>query len=167
MQLPFRFAEQADLYNLWDAKRGARRMPSRANFSTSDLRRWLGNIHLIEVIEGGQDFRYLVFGTDIARYYDVEMTRRLASEWPADMRHAAFVTYRRVTRDACPYLVRQNEFAQARLHSNHRLVLPLSNNGTTVDHVITHLHMIPANQEDAGIFYHALPPGPAGGPRNA
>jgi hypothetical protein len=167
MQLSFRFPEQADLYALWNDRRGARRMPARGEFSADDLRPWLGEIHLIEVIEGGKDFRYLVFGTDIARYYDVEMTRRLVSEWPADMREPAFNTYRRIVRDACPYLVRQNELAQGRLHSNHRLVLPLSSHGIAVDHILTHLHMIPANAEDAGIFYHALPPGPAGGTDNA
>ena len=76
-------------------------------------------------------------------------------------------TYTRVVREACPYLVRQNEFAQGRLHSNHRLVLPLSSGGTAVSHILTHLHMIPGNEEDTGIFYHALPPGPVGGPENA
>jgi hypothetical protein len=167
MQPPFRFAEQLELYQLWNARRGARRMPDRADFSTADLRPWLGQIHLIEVLDHGKDFRYLVFGTDIARYYDVEMTRRLVSEWPPEMRDAAFTTYSRVVRDACPYHVRQNELAQGRLHSNHRLVLPLAKDGRAVDHILTHLHMIPANDEDTGIFYHALPPGPAGASENA
>jgi hypothetical protein len=167
MQPPFRFAEQAALYDLWNRKRGPRRMPSRADLSTSDLRQWLGEIHLLEVVDNGRDFRYLVYGTEIGRYHDTEMTRRLVSEWPEGMRNAAMMTYSRVTREACPYLVRQNEHAQGRLHSNHRLVLPLSNDGATVSQILTHLHMIPVNDEDAGIFYNALPPGPAGAPANA
>jgi hypothetical protein len=167
MQAPFRFAEQAGLFELWTRKRGARRMPGRGDLSTVDLRPWLGEMHLIAVLDEGNDFRYLVFGTDIARYYDVEMTRRLVSEWPDPMRDAAMRTYSLIVREACPYLVRQNEQAQGRLHSSHRLVLPLSTDGRTVDHLLTHLHMIPANAEDAGIFYHALPPGPAGAPSHA
>jgi hypothetical protein len=166
MQPPFRFAEQFDLYSLWNAKRGTRRMPHRADFPTTDLRPWLGEMHLLEVLEDGRDFRYLVYGTDIGRYHDVEMTQRLVSEWPDEMRSAALLTYSRVTKDLCPYLVRQNEFAQGRLHSNHRLVLPLSRAGGAVGFILTHLHMIPVNEEDTGIFYHALPPGPAG-ERNA
>jgi hypothetical protein len=162
MQLPFRFAEQADLYALWSEKRGARRMPARGEFFAATLRPWLGSIHLIEVVEDGKDFRYLVYGTDIARYYDVEMTRRLVSEWDEGMRERAFLTYRRTMADACPYLVRQNEMAQGRLHSFHRLVLPLSSDGKRVEHIMTHLHMIPVNEEDSGIFYHPLPPGPIG-----
>jgi hypothetical protein len=162
MQPPFRFPEQLELYTLWNSKRGKRRMPVRVDLAASELRRWLGEIHLIEVIDRGKDFRYLVYGTDIARYYDIEMTRKLVSEWPDDIRRAAFMTYERVVRDACPYLVRQNEVAQGRLHSNHRLVLPFSGDGAQVDHIMTHLHMIPANDEDSGIFYHALTPGPAG-----
>src|SRR5690349_6509917 len=144
MQLPFRFAEQAALYALWNDRRGNRRMPARKEFSTDDLRPWLGSVHLIEVVEGGKDFRYLVYGTDIARYYDVEMTRRLVSEWPDDMRQSAFMTYGRLVRDVCPYLVRQNEMAQGRLHSFHRLVLPMSSRGDAVEYIMTHLHMVPA-----------------------
>jgi hypothetical protein len=167
MQPPFRFAEQLALYALWNRKRGARRMPDRADFTTDDLRPWMGEMHLLEVLENGRDFRYLVYGTDIGRYHDVEMTRRLVSEWPQDMRDAALRTYSLVAREACPYLVRQNETAQDRLHSNHRLVLPLSRSGATVDHILTHLHMIPANEDDTGIFYHPLPPGPHGASENA
>ena len=148
MQPPFRFAEQVDLFKMWTRKRGDRRMPSRTDLSPNDLRPWLGDIHLIEPIDGGRDFRYLVYGTEIARYYDVEMTRRRVSDWPEMMRDAAMRTYSRVVQNACPYLVRQNEQAQGRTHSNHRLVLPLSNDGKTVDQLITHLHMIPANEDD-------------------
>lgn len=162
MQPPFKYAEQVALYDLWNAKRGNRRMPDRADFSPPELRPWLGEIHLLEVIEGGHDFLYLVYGTTIGRHHDVEMTRRLVSEWPEAMRNAAMRTYTTVLRDACPYLVRQNENAQGRLHSNHRLVLPLSRDGRTVDHILTHLHQIPVNKDDTGIFYHSLPPGPAG-----
>jgi hypothetical protein len=82
MQQPFRFAEQFDLFKLWSSKRGARAMPDRAALTTAELRPWLGSIHLLEVIERGRDFRYLVYGTDIARHYDVEMTRKLVTDWP-------------------------------------------------------------------------------------
>jgi hypothetical protein len=153
MQTPFRFPEQFELFQLWLRKRGARAMPSKADLPAPDLRPWLGDVHLIEVIEQGRDYRYLIFGTDIARYYDVEMTRRLASEWPDAMREAAFATYGRVTRDACPYLVRQNEVAVDRVFSNHRLVLPLSNGGQAVDHILTHLRMVPGNRDETGIHY--------------
>jgi hypothetical protein len=158
MQAPFRFPEQFDLFQLWLHKRGDRAMPSKPDLAAPDLRPWLGDIHLIEVIDQGRDFRYLIFGTDIARYYDVEMTRRFVSEWPDAMREAAFATYMRVTRDACAYLVRQNEIAVNRLFSNHRLVLPLSNDGVTVDHILTHLRMVPGNKDETGIHYHPLTP---------
>jgi hypothetical protein len=162
MQPPFRFAEQAELYGLWNAKRGSRQMPSRADFTPADLRPWLGDMHLLEAIDGGRDFLYLVYGTSIGRHHDVEMTRRRVSDWPEEMRARAMRTYGKVMEGACPYLVRQNEATHGRLRSNHRLVLPLSRDGRIVDHILTHLHQIPANDEDAGIFYHPLPPTPAG-----
>lgn len=161
MQQPFRFAEQFDLFKLWSSKRGARAMPDRAALTTAELRPWLGSIHLLEVIERGRDFRYLVYGTDIARHYDVEMTRKLVSDWPEAMRTTAFETYGRVTRDACPYLVRQNEIAVGRVFSNHRLVLPLSKDGSAVDHILTHLQMLPPHDGENGIHYHPLRSPPA------
>jgi hypothetical protein len=156
MQAPFRFPEQFELFQFWLGKRGKRIMPDKTDMTAQGLRPWLGDIHLIEVIDQGQDYRYLIFGTDIARYYNVEMTRRFVSEWPEAMRVAAFETYSRVVRDQRPYLVRQNEVALDRLFSNHRLVLPLSNDGTTVDHILTHLRMVPGNREESGIHYHLL-----------
>ncbi len=160
MQAPFRFPEQLDLFQFWLRKRGKRAMPEKADLAAPELRPWLGDIHLIEVIEQGKDFRYLIFGTDIARHYDVEMTRKLVSEWPEAMRVAAFETYRRVVRDKCAYLVRQNEVALDRLFSNHRLVLPLSSNGAAVDHILTHLRMVPGNREESGIHYHPITSAP-------
>jgi hypothetical protein len=160
MQAPFRFPEQSELFQLWLSKRGTRAMPEKRDFTAPDLRPWLGDIHLIEVIDQGKDFRYLIFGTDIARYYDVEMTRRFVSEWPEAMRELAFATYRRVVRDNCAYLVRQNEVAHDRVFSNHRLVLPLSKDGAAVDHILTHLCMVPGNREESGIHYHPLTPAP-------
>jgi hypothetical protein len=167
MQPPFRFAEQVELYELWNRKRGPRRMPARGDFSTDDLRPWLGQMHLLEVIDQGRDFRYAIYGTEIGRHHGFEMNRKLVSDWPEGMRQRAMRTYTRVTQDACPYLVRQNEYAQERLRSNHRLVLPLAGDGTAVSHILTHLHMIAVNEEDTGIFYHPLPPGPAGATENA
>lgn len=160
MQAPFRFPEQFELFQLWLRTRGKRSMPDKSELTAPELRPWLGDIHLIEVIEQGKDFRYLIFGTDIARHYNIEMTRKLVSDWPEAMREAALKTYRRVVHDACAYLVRQNEVALERLFSNHRLVLPLSRNGVTVDHILTHLRMVPGNREESGIHYHPLSPAP-------
>jgi hypothetical protein len=160
MQAPFRFPEQLELFKFWLHKRGKRTMPDKTDVTAPELRPWLGDIHLIEVIDQGEDFRYLIFGTDIARHYDVEMTRKLVSEWPEAMRDAAFATYRRVVQEKCAYLVRQNEVALERLFSNHRLVLPLSRDGAKVDHILTHLRMVPGNREESGIHYHPLTPVP-------
>ena len=160
---PFRFPEQQELYGLWSRKRGERRMPQRAEIGAAELRAWLGNLHLIAVIEGGRDFKYLVYGTEIARYYDVEMTGRMASHWPATMRNAAFETYTRVVRDRCPYLVSQNEWALERLFANHRIVLPFSRDGETVDHILTYVRMLAAPEGDPGVQYFPVPLEPTAG----
>ncbi len=159
--IPFRFPEQHELFNLWSRKRGERRMPERADLDATELRPWLGNLHLLEVVDGGCDFKYLVYGTQIARYYNVEMTGKLVSTWPAIMRNAAFETYTRVIRDRCPYLVSQNEWAPDRLFANHRIVLPLSRDGHAVDHILAYVRMLATPEGKQGVQYHPLPPEPS------
>jgi hypothetical protein len=160
---PFRFPEQYELFQLWMRKRGSRRMPVRAELDAAELRPWLGHLHLIEVVDQGRDFKYLVYGTEIARYYDIEMTGRLASSWPETMRNAAFQTYTRIVRDRCPYVVAQNEWALERLFSNHRIVLPFSRDGREVDHILTYVRMLATPDGKPGVQYHPIPVDPAPG----
>lgn len=131
-------------------------MPPRRAVDVAELRSWLGHIHLLEVVEGGRDFRYRVFATEIGLQFDVEMTGRLVSAWREPMRSAAFETYGRVVRDRCSYLVRQNEPARDRLLCNYRLVLPFSEDGDAVDHILTHVRVIAGVEPDMGVHYHPL-----------
>ncbi len=50
-----------DLHALWVAKRGARAFPPRNAFILEDFMPWIGRLHLIEVLPGG-DFRFAIYG---------------------------------------------------------------------------------------------------------
>lgn len=56
------------LYAYWDAKRGNRRMPSRADIDPVDLKRFLRLLCLIDVVPDERQYVYRVVGTR-----DVEM----------------------------------------------------------------------------------------------
>lgn len=153
---PFRFPEQLELYRLWSRKRGNRRMPERTDLTAAELRSWLGYLNLIEVIDDGHDFKYLIHGTELGRYYNTEMTGRLVSSWPPAMRDAALETYRRVVQDRCPYLVAQDESAQDRVFAHHRIVLPFSRDGEKVDFILTYVHLSSTPEGRSGARYHPL-----------
>jgi hypothetical protein len=65
------FAEQIDhpglreFYAYWLAKRRGKRVPARADIDPVEIHRFLPNIFMIDVIEGGARFRYRLVGTAI------------------------------------------------------------------------------------------------------
>ncbi len=118
----------AALKELWELKRGDRKMPSRADLSVFDLKPWLGNLALVDLPESGQGrFRlcginlFLRFGGDVtgrdvaALTKDVgesirsstTQTQKLGS--PTEGRHICILNGQRVTFD--------------------ELILPLSDDG--------------------------------------
>ena len=69
-----RFAE------LWEAKRDGRPMPSREDFLVEELAPWFGHVLIMDVIDGGRDFRYRMIGTSITQFLDRDYSGRLVSE---------------------------------------------------------------------------------------
>lgn len=151
----FHSAEQSVLFELWASQRKGRLLPARSDFGPFALRPWLGQLHLLDVIGAGADYEYRIHGTAVAERFG-EMTGRRVSDWAGAIRVAAFETYGRVTRDGRPYLVRQNERARDRIVCNRRLVLPLSESGFSVSHLLVLVDMRNAADTLNGVEYHPL-----------
>jgi hypothetical protein len=58
----------------WDEKRGARRMPARADINPSELKTSLRQVLLVDVLPGADDFRYRLLGSRLRPYFPVEAT---------------------------------------------------------------------------------------------
>ncbi len=75
-----------DLKAYWDAKRGTRAMPRRADIDPLELRKHLGSLVLIEVLPGMTDFRMRLIGSTIVETLGRDSTGKLLSELkPADV----------------------------------------------------------------------------------
>jgi len=73
------------LYAYWSAKRGARKMPSRADIDVLDLRYVLGNLMLVEVVGGPPPrFHIRVHGSNLAERAGYELTGKMLDELPED-----------------------------------------------------------------------------------
>lgn len=153
----FRFPAQRDLYALWCERRGTAKMPSWSRFDPIELRRWLGNLNLLDVVDNGRDFRYRVHGTTIAAKVGTDMTGRCVSEWQEPFRSEAFSTYRHIVTTAAPHLVRDCESLGDYHFLHFRLVLPLSDNGQTVDRILTLLTLTDTRAPAAPAEMIALP----------
>src|SRR5688500_10660117 len=72
-------SELHDLLELWKVKRGDRRMPAWRDFAVPELQRWLGHLNRLQIVDGGADFRFRVYGTKITAAFGVDHAGRLLS----------------------------------------------------------------------------------------
>lgn len=87
----------------------------------------LGYVMLLDVIDGGQDFHYALFGSKIANVAGFDMTRKRLSEVPttSPARRLFHAGYLAVVRHRTPLLLVQQAPDSIMIGSWHRLVLPL------------------------------------------
>ncbi len=121
----------ARFLDLWNAKRGERRMPARREFSHEDLWPWMGLLNLVQVEgEDGQDGRFLVFSETSARVYGREMTGKTMRQFaPAPMAGGGVPMFMCVVG---PFDNRELEWT--------RLATPLSEDGRHIDRYFVALH---------------------------
>ena len=67
---------QRNLYRVWLAacERSGQSVPARADINITELRECIGNLLMLQVEDGGRDFRHLVHGTQVARDYGQDLT---------------------------------------------------------------------------------------------
>jgi hypothetical protein len=75
---PLRF-----LSEFWSAHRDAGGLPHHDRINPFALQPALGYLMLLDIVDGGMDFRYRLYGSRIANISGFDMTGRLMSEHPA------------------------------------------------------------------------------------
>ena len=132
----------ADILAYWNAKRGTRTMPTRAELSPLDLREHLGWIIILDALPGFTDFRYRLVGTKVAHYFGADGTGKRISEAFAPLGEAVVTAiqdiHRRAATARAPVHV-QGEAAWLadgfdRFDS---LYLPLSDDGETANMILS------------------------------
>src|SRR5437899_636035 len=66
-----------ELWQYWARKRDGTLLPGRAAISPHEMRPWLGYLLLMDVVEGGRDFRYRLHGTQLVQLFGVDLTGQL------------------------------------------------------------------------------------------
>jgi hypothetical protein len=120
------------LFEHWDARRRGARLPNRAAIDVVELKPWLGNLLLIEVIDGGRDFRYRVYGSTLAQYYGRDLTGKTIAEARAETREIVRSEYLSVVREGRPLLVKRDRPVLHRQARVAKLILPLTCDGSSV-----------------------------------
>ncbi|WP_119420640.1 PAS domain-containing protein [Desertibaculum subflavum] len=115
-----------DLWRFWNMLRGERTTPRCDEVHAAILKPWLGNVLLLDVVDGGRDFRYRVYGTVVAAHFGFDLTGRLVSQCVDLIGPKPLQEYRRVTEARSPEAVaRISPAARDHLQMD-KLALPLA-----------------------------------------
>jgi hypothetical protein len=128
------FAEQIDhpglrdFYGYWLSKRGGKRVPARADIDPVEIHRFLPNIFMIDVIEGGARFRYRLVGTAIGDAVGDYSGRYVDEALPPAQYETYRQRYLRILNElAVLYEVARIVWRERPAVLFRRLLLPLSN----------------------------------------
>jgi hypothetical protein len=123
------------LYDYWVAKRGERAMPARADIDPLEMTFIIGNLILVEVLEGTPPrFRIRIHGTNLTERAGYELTGKMLDELPVnEFRQLAQQSFTHVTTTAAPWISHRDRVIDGRLARYETAILPMSRDGERVD----------------------------------
>lgn len=116
------------LLRYWLDLAAGRPLPLAREIDAMEMRPALGYIMLMEVVDGGRDFRYRLYGSTIAAVAGFDMTGKLVTSHKASPYFVEFAlaVYRAVLARGEPLLTEHGSPTSVNTHAWHRLVLPLA-----------------------------------------
>ncbi len=137
--IPSRWADIVAFTAYWRARRPADgRMPARADLDPVAMKRWLGNLSILDVVDGGDDFVFRLYGSVLAQIVGFDMTGKSASSYPGGRQDVLINSYRAAVAARRPLLSAVIVRFTGRPISMawERVVAPLAHDGVTVDKLI-------------------------------
>lgn len=129
------------LYAYWNERRAGRPMPSRADFDPIDIPRLLPNLILMDVEPNTRRLKVRVAGTTVVEMYGSDYTGRYLDEIDfGDRRAAVLYDYNTCLQTKQAY-VSEHSFWTDRdvTYRIERVILPLSDDGEAVSHLVAGL----------------------------
>jgi len=130
------------LQKLWNERRGQRRFPARDAISPRDIKDYLARATIMRVIDGGNDFEYLLAGDVLIKSYGSNLQGAKASELAnlrevTDLSALMDVACRPVVAHGAPILVEfKSELYGGAIVRREALHLPLGDDDGAVDHIL-------------------------------
>lgn len=129
------------LYQYWNARRGARSLPSRTDIDPLEMRQWLPRLTLVDVSPDGKQFTYRLVGTQIVDLLGLNPTGRpIETAWPEDEAARSLEGYRDVVETCAPVFCQQTcDWLADQEPTAWDIRLPLSSDGFGVDMILGYL----------------------------
>jgi hypothetical protein len=126
------------LFQYWNAKRGTRPYPSRADIDPLDFAYAIGWVNLLDVTYSPLRFRFRLHGTELRAKNQVDLTGKYLDEHPlADLRAYIEPIWRDVVERGVPTHGFYDQTVADTQHRYEALRLPLSSDGQTIDMLLT------------------------------
>src|SRR5258708_6230838 len=119
----------------WNRWRGTQEFPARRQFEAFDLKYILGNLSLVDVLHDPRRYRYRIYGSNFSARVGFDMTGKFLDDLPDhEHRTMARLHFDQAVDERRP-VVKQHEhwFSDRRLWNCEILVLPLADDGTTIN----------------------------------
>lgn len=132
------------VHDYWDGKRSGRSMPSRKDIDPLELRPYLSNLMLLDVVPDERRYVYRLVGTRETSLRGRDPTGHSVAEcYFGESLAEALAFYDRVALTCEPALYRgvYRPDAKRRVHEE-IIYLPLSNDGASVNMIMVYTHLI-------------------------
>jgi len=132
----------SELAELWEAKKLGRALPAWSVIDVFDLRPWLGDIEIIDVIrEPFLRLRFRLVGTNITKIDGTDLTGTYAEDFFTGELAGILDEYRRVVESGEPILYWRFEHANAKGFRcwYDKAIFPLAEDGWTVDRLMVYV----------------------------
>lgn len=129
------------LLDYWRDRRGARRMPARADLDPVQFAWMLGDVSLVDVVRETPDskprFRFRLIGTRVVERFGYDMTGRWLDELPEPAyRQHVRNAYDEMVQRRLPLIERLDMLLDQRMHDYEILRLPLGRDDSRVDMIL-------------------------------
>ena len=104
------------------------------------MRSWLGNLLLMDVVDGGSDFRYRLHGTQLVQLFGADLTGRLVGSLPVRDVDRLLAEGRLVVSGRAWHYTEETVVAEKQHIAIAKLILPLAANGRDVDMMIVGIY---------------------------
>jgi hypothetical protein len=127
-----------DLRAYWLAKKGARIAPPRSAIDPAEIVKLLPHVALVDVVGDPPRFRFRLFGTALVAAYGEDLTGKFGDELDLDVRPEIHRLLSKVVRECCEdvALIHFTRREAPRYVEYERILLPVSNDGSTVDMIL-------------------------------
>lgn len=137
------------LIHYWDFLRGQHDLPRHTQIDPLDMQEALGFLMLLEVLDGGVDYRYRLYGSKVADRSGIDMTGRRLSDFEIEPLTKRFFIagYRAVIRRREPLATVHVHSPTIAISSTMRLILPLCDEDGAISRLL--VGNIPGNWRPA------------------